>query len=226
MTPEALDALYAQTSRQTLAAWQAQPGCGEAMTGHYYDTDTLAPVTGILPSPGEALATLLSEINAMSDGDALADAMPVNGLHFTFLPIMLPHYRPGELPEHLDLLKRLWQEYCTAQPLTISRLRLVALPSQLLLAGIPDPHSLRQRSAFADALLKTPLAPGLLARHASTPLPAPFWHSTLLRYRAQRLPEPLRDYFIHHQHREFGSVSAPVRLVMANYNWTVMQRIA
>ncbi|WP_436893906.1 hypothetical protein [Siccibacter turicensis] len=226
MTHETLDARYQHTSHQTQALWRAQHGVGDVMTQDYYDTGTLAPVTGIQPRPGPAIERLLADINALAGDDPLADAMPANGLHFTFLPVMLPRYRPSEQPEHLALLTRLWREYCAGHPLTLSRLRLVALPSQLLLAGIPDAHSLRQRAAFAQALLETPFRDDLLARHATTPLPAPFWHSTLLRYRAQRLPARFQRYFADHQQQDYGSVSAPVTLVMANYNWTQVQEIA
>lgn len=43
------------------------------------------------------------------------------------------------------------------------------------------------------------------------------------RYRAQRLPEPWRAFFLHRQHQCFGSVSATRKLVMANYNWPQVQ---
>lgn len=78
--------------------------------------------------------------------------------------------------------------------ITVRELRLVALPNQLLLAGIPDTLALRQRQAFCERLLTTDWQAALRLRHGNTPLPAPFWHTTLLRYQADCLPESLRRF--------------------------------
>lgn len=57
-------------------------------------------------------------------------------------------------------------------------------------------------------------------RHAGRALPAPFWHSTLLRYGAAFLPEPVRAFFFKHQAATFGDVAGELTLVKTNYNWT------
>ncbi|XZV66054.1 hypothetical protein M1D79_10630 [Enterobacter sp. SA24] len=103
---------------------------------------------------------------------------------------------------------------------TISDLRLVALPDQLLLAGTPDAVSLARRQHFADALLASPWKSALTQRYGNTPLPPPFWHSTLVRYEAARLPVRFRKYFEDQRASRFGGVSAPLTLALVNYNWS------
>ena len=156
--------------------------------------------------------------------DPLADCMPASGLHFTFLPVTLPLYEKGQRPQELDALRALWQTW-DGQTTRIRGLRLVALPGQLLLAGIPDEASQRARQTFCETLLSSPWRDSLLARHKTTPLPPPFWHTTLLRYRAQCLPVPLRRFFIQERNRRYGDVAGPLILGLVNYNWTQVDRI-
>ncbi|WP_165461323.1 hypothetical protein [Atlantibacter sp.] len=221
MMPDELASLYQRTNNNTQALWRDAPGCGERMEGDYYQKATFSPVVGIRPSPSGALHDLLLAVNALAAGDPLADAMPLHGLHFTFLAIALPHYQRHQQPEKLASLQRIWQAY-PARNTTISALQLVALPGQLLLAGIPDPASLTDRTTLAQKLLESPWREDIQARYAGTPFPPPFWHSTLLRYRAQRLPDQWRDFFQAHQQQRFGVVCARRELVMANYNWTTV----
>lgn len=225
MFPGALDTLYQETNERTLALWRNAPGIGEAMQSDYYDKARFAPATGIQPPLSAALRVLLEDVNALAEGDPLADAMPLNGLHFTFLAVTLPLYQRQQRPEKLAELLEIWEAY-RAHPTRISELRLVALPGQLLLAGIPDSDSEAARKALAQRLLRSGWRDEITARYRNTPLPPPFWHSTLLRYRAQRLPEPWRDFFLNRQRLRYGSVSAARQLVMANYNWTQVEPLA
>jgi hypothetical protein len=80
--------------------------------------------------------------------DTLADVMPADGLHFTFLPITLPLYSAAEPPENMASLLTLWQRW-RQHTVRINELRLVALPGQILLAGIPDEKANRHASNFA-----------------------------------------------------------------------------
>jgi hypothetical protein len=57
-------------------------------------------------------------------------------------------------------------------------------------------------------------------RHANSPLPAPFWHSTLLRYNADFLPAELRQFFLERQDIDFGEIAGELTLAKINYNWT------
>lgn len=219
MPHAALTTLYEETSARTLALWRNAPGIGETMQSDYYDKTRFAPTTGIQPLLSAALRVLLEEVNTLAEGDPLADAMPLNGLHFTFLAVTLPLYQRQQRPEKLAELLEIWEAY-RARPTCISELQLVALPGQLLLAGIPDSDSAAARKALAQRLLRSGWRDEITARYHNTPLPPPFWHSTLLRYRAQRLPEPWREFFLTRRQQRYGAVSAPRQLVMTNYNWT------
>lgn len=218
-TADVLSALYEATSERTLVAWQKAPDCGEVMQQRYYDPHKLALASGIQPPISTSIASLRQQLAILSGGDTLADIMPANGLHFTFLPLTLPLYTDTEQPENMDALMALWHRW-QQSTVQIRELRLVALPSQLLLAGIPDEQSQRARQQCCNALLASPWRNHVIDRHAHTPLPAPFWHTTLLRYRAQYLPPSLRHFFLAHRHQRYGSVEGTLKLALVNYNWT------
>lgn len=224
MPKAALTALYENTSERTLALWLNAPGAGDVMQGNYYDTTGFAPATGIQPPLSPALRNLLEEVNALAEGDPLADAMPLDGLHFTFLAVTLPRYQRHERPEKLAELQAIWEAY-RAKPTCISELQLVALPGQLLLAGIPDEASAAARTELAQRLLRSGWRDEIQARYKNTPLPPPFWHSTLLRYCAARLPEKWRAFFLSRRQARYGMVNAPRQLVMTNYNWTQVEKL-
>ena len=216
---DALSALYEATSERTRVAWQKAPDCGEVMQQAYYDPHKLALASGIQPVPSTDIASLRQQLAELARGDALADVMPADGLHFTFLPLTLPLYTDTEQPENMASLLELWHSWRQSK-VHIRELRLVALPSQLLLAGIPDEQSLQARQQFCDALLASPWRNHLIDRHAHTPLPAPFWHTTLLRYRAQYLPPSLRRFFLANHQQRYGSAEGSLKLAQVNYNWT------
>ncbi|MEH5096303.1 hypothetical protein PO486_00190 [Atlantibacter hermannii] len=224
-SPADLSMLYQETSKRTLSLWRDAPGCGEVMQNDYYQKETFAPVTGIQPPLSDALHALVTAVDALAEGDPLADAMPLHGLHFTFLAIALPRYPRQQRPEKLASLLDIWKKY-PARLTAITDLQLVALPGQLLLAGIPDPASIADRATLADSLLDSDWRQDIQARYANTAFPPPFWHSTLLRYRAQRLPEHWRAFFLARQQHRFGSVKAIRKLVMANYNWSQVEPLA
>lgn len=218
-TADALSALYEATSERTLVAWQKAPDCGEIMQQAYYDPHKLALASGIQPSLPTAIASLRQQLAIRVSDDALADVMPADGLHFTFLPITLPLYSAAEPPENMASLLTLWQRW-RQHTVRINELRLVALPGQILLAGIPDEKSQQARQQFCDALLASPWLNHLIDRHAHTPLPPPFWHTTLLRYQAQYLPPSLRHFFLANRQQRYGSVEGTLKLAQVNYNWT------
>lgn len=214
-----LDALYQATSAKTLALWREEEGTGRPVKG-YYDTRKLALATGFQPPVSEAIAGLFSALQSLTAGDDRVDLQPLNGFHFTFVPLTLPMFGENQpLPAKTRQLIDAWSPF-ENQSVRIEGLRLVALAGQLLLAGIPSPPASVLRQAFCDAMLKTGWKDELLLRHANTPLPAPFWHTTLLRYQAERLPDYLRTYFLERQAQRYGEVSGTLKLVRINYNWT------
>lgn len=215
-----LQQLYARTSEKTLAMWATQPDMGRIREEAFYEPHKLAITSGIQPALTEPLKLLLHELHELAQNDALADVMPFNGLHFTFFAITMPLYQPSDIAKLDPFLLTAFKEHAKDLTVSISNLRLVALPNQLLIAGTPDVKSLAAKEAFASQLLDSPWREKLRERHGDIPLPPPFWHSTLLRYQADFLPARFRDYFHTQQSRIYGEVSAQAQLAFTNYNWT------
>lgn len=218
--PVELQELYSTTSAKTLARWESHPERGEVKRQAFYHPHKLAITSGIKPALTEPLHQLLCEINEMARGDSLADAMPLTGLHFTFFAITMPIYQPSDIAAIDPNILHIFGEIAKNHIVSLSDLRLVALPNQLLIAGMPDVKSHTAKELFARQLINSPWRDKLRERHGNIPLPPPFWHSTILRYQADFLPVRFREYFLTHQVNGYGSVSAPVKLAFTNYNWT------
>lgn len=220
MNSATLQNLYHAASEKTLAMWAKNAGIGEIKKESYYDPVKLALATGIQPAVPPAVSRLLDELKQLTGDDPLADTLPEQGLHFTFLPLTLPLYiEHAPLPEKIAELRALWSGF-HAQNIVIRDLRLVALPGQLLLAGIPDTPATDLRHAFCEKVLNSRWKEELLMRHTGSALPAPFWHTTLLRYGAAYLPAPLRQFFLARQTLNYGKVEGELMLAEVNYNWT------
>ncbi len=218
--PNELQMLYSMTSEKTLAKWAIHPDCGEVMQQVFYDQHKLAITSGIKPPLTAPLHNLLCEISELALHDPLADVMPLSGLHFTFFAITMPIYQRADIADIDQYLLAIFARQAKNHRVTISNLRLVALPNQLLIAGTPDVKSYEAKEAFVRQLLDSPWRDKLCERHGDIPLPPPFWHSTLLRYQADFLPARYREYFMAHQGDNYGDISSAVRLAFTNYNWT------
>ncbi|WP_435927569.1 hypothetical protein [Dryocola sp. BD613] len=218
--PNELQTLYSSTSEKTLAKWAMHPERGQIMQQAFYNQHKLAITSGIKPPLTEPLHDLLCEISELARHDPLADTMPLAGLHFTFFAITMPVYQRSDLAGIDPWLLATFARLTKNHRVTISNLRLVALPNQLLLAGTPDAKSHAAKEAFARQLLDSPWRDKLRERHGDIPLPPPFWHSTILRYQADFLPARFRAYFMAHQADSYGDVSSALRLAFTNYNWT------
>lgn len=216
-----LQNLYRSANENTLAMWAENAGIGDIKEGNYYDPVRLALAAGIQPPVSFSVSRLICELQQLTKDDPLADVLPPNGFHFTFLPLTLPLYNEnGPLPEKVDQLTTIWTEF-DARKIVIRDLRLVALPSQLLLAGIPERPAIAMRQSFCEKVLHSEWKNALLARHTGSPLPAPFWHSTLLRYSADFLPTTLRQFITERQAINYGDVAGALTLARINYNWTI-----
>ncbi|WP_414163328.1 hypothetical protein ACMGGS_15295 [Superficieibacter sp. BNK-5] len=212
--------LYAATSARTIKEWQTQATAGERLREEYYPAETLALATGIKPALSLTQCALLRALYTVVKDDPLADVLPEAGFHFTLLPLTLARFEQHQpLPGRVQELHDLWHDYRGTE-ITISQLRLVALPGQLLLAGIANRAAVSLRQRFCQQVLESSWRQELLARHQNSPLPPLFWHSTLLRYRAQRLPETVRSFFLLRQTQRYGEVTGSAQLVKTNYNWT------
>jgi hypothetical protein len=218
--PNELQQLYTHTSEKTLARWAAYPNRGKVLEQGFYDRQKLAITSGIKPSLTEPLHKLLSDIAGLAQDDPLADAMPLTGLHFTFFAVTMPIYQRCDIADIDANLSAIFAKNAKNHVVNISGLRLVALPNQLLIAGVPDEQSYTAKEAFARQLLASPWRDKVLTRHGDIPLPPPFWHSTILRYQAEFLPARFREYFRAHQAESYGDVASVVRLAFTNYNWT------
>ena len=217
-TREMIHQAYENTTTKTSGIWKNHRDTGEIRTEPFYHPTRLAITSGHRAGP--RMAGLLADLATAAQEDPLADVARVNGMHFTFFAITQALYDRPEDAEGLADLISIFEQYCCGHVMQISDLRLVALPDQLLLAGFPDAESLRVRQALVEHLLNTPWAARIRERFPNTEIPQVFWHSTLLRYSAQYLPESLRVWFHENRQKDFGSLSLPVNLVMTNYNWT------
>ncbi|CAH0143519.1 hypothetical protein ACLEXY_08360 [Enterobacter ludwigii] len=219
-----LEKHYHDTNAKTLALWETRDGIG-AVREPFYATQKLALATGFQPEMTASLDMLFRELRALTRHDSLVDLQPPSGFHFTFVPITLPLYdENAPLPAKTHQLIDAWTPFA-GLGITVRELRLVALPNQLLLAGIPDTLALRQRQAFCERLLTTDWQAALRLRHGNTPLPAPFWHTTLLRYQADCLPESLRAFFRERRMQRYGEVCGELKLNVVNYNWTLCRAV-
>ena len=223
--PQISDDIYSRRSQETLTLWEKTRNEENPVRGTFYPESLKAIATGIQPSLPPPIVSLLQTLQALTRGDANADVMQVGHFHLTFLAITPAIFDEQSRPEHVAELKSLFAEYCGDRLLTVQGLRLVALPNQLLLAGYPDEESVRRRQAFWRALQHSSFATLLQQRYPGTDQPPAFWHSTLVRYQARRLPARVQDYFIHQRNTRYGAVSGDIRLKLVTYNWSVAESL-
>ena len=153
MTLMSLPDVYRSTNANTLAMWEENVGIGNVRKENYYDPVKFALATGLQPPVSAPVSRLLDELKKLTGDDPLADTLPAQGFHFTFLPLTQPLYKVDEpLPARVEQLRTIWAEY-QAKKIVIRKLRLVALPSQLLLAGTPDEPAIAMRQSFSEKIL-------------------------------------------------------------------------
>ncbi|HEC2083061.1 hypothetical protein VU643_13595 [Klebsiella aerogenes] len=211
--------IYHSTNLNTIKMWKDNAEIGEIREESYYDPVKLALATGIKPRMPFLVSQLIDKLDELTMYDPLADILPEHSFHFTFLPLTLPLYKANErLPSKVEQLINIWAAY-HSKKIVIRNLRLIALPSQLLLAGIPDEPAIAMRQSFCEEVLESGWKDELLSRHSSSPLPAPFWHSTILRYSATYIPATLREFFMERQEIDYGDVAGELTLARINYNW-------
>lgn len=219
MKSYSLPDIYRSTNLNTIRMWENNAEIGNIREENYYDPLKLALATGIKPRMPILVSQLIDELNELTRDDSLADTLPEHSFHFTFLPLTLPLYEENErLPSKVEQLKSLWAGY-HSKKIAIRNLRLIALPSQLLLAGIPDEPAIAMRQSFCKKILESNWKNELLMRHSSSPLPAPFWHSTILRYSAAFIPATVREFFLERQEIDYGDVVGELTLARISYNW-------
>jgi len=215
-----LENIYARRSRDTLQQWLITPeNNGQQVGKSFYPQDLKALTSGIQPSLNPAIKSLLNDIRCLTAADPLAEVMSEENFHLTFLAITsarYPHAR--DMPPGANLIA-IFNQTVENRELAVADLQLVALPDQLLLAGIPGEQAEKNRKMFWDALRASEWQTPLQQRYPGQDAPPEFWHTTLLRYKAEKLPPGVRDYFISHSNCRYGAVSGEIRLALATYNW-------
>jgi len=225
-TYEAIKQGYRVASRQTLLRWREHDGAGQPLTTPFYPPDRLSITTGIKAAPTAAIRQLLTELRLQVGNDPLADVMAEQGLHFTLLALTPAQFGDNDVIGHLPALQAVFRACCGDRFMRLDGLHLVALPNQLLLAGYPDEASLAARGQLAQQILTSPWGEALRERYKNDPLPPLFWHSTLLRYQAEYLPEQLRRFYLSHQHQTYGGIAAPMVMMLADYHWQKAKLLA
>lgn len=220
MSPfERIHQAYEDVTQKTIKLWERSAGSTTIRDAPFYHPTKLAFSSGNRPALSRDLQLLLRTMQETTQGDVLADLNPVNAVHFSFFAVTNALYDSVEQAEGREEVEAIFTRCCAGHVMHISQLRLVALPNQILLAGIPDAQSLEVRKQLADALLVSSWGDKVRARYPSGNIPQLFWHSTLLRYSADAVSPELQALFLRFQNQDFGEVSMPVRLVMCNYNW-------
>ncbi len=219
------DSLYDATCEGTVARWAKRGDIGDVVDRPFHPTK-LSLTTGNLPGPLASILDVLAQIRRSVDGDPLADALDpacsafyVSGPLSTGLIPSLDH-----LPDLTDV-RQAFARHCHGQTFRLHNLRLVALPNALLIAGSPDASSASRRAAFAESLLASSWAGALRARYPKGDIPPAFWHSTLVRYHADRLPGHVRRIFTANRMARYGDVSLEIGLLATDYHWQVVARL-
>ena len=216
---DAIHQAYEKVTKNSLELWENPAGRGTSIKTPFYHPTRLAVSSGNRPHLSDPLLSLLMALNQVAQSDQLVDVNPPQGVHFSFFPITRDIYDHPQDVENIEQLQAIFTQCCADHVMHISQLRLVALPNQILLAGIPDERSLQVRQRLAEALLASSWAEKVRARYPSGDIPQLFWHSTLMRYSAEVVSPEVREAFKRFRHVDFGEVTLPVRLVLCSYNW-------
>jgi len=223
---ERLHRAYDEVTQHSREQWDLHADGGKLITTPFYHPTRRALSSGNKPPLSENLLSFIAALNQAVQGDPLADVTPEQGVHFSFFPITRDLYERAEDAAERHDVQAIFTRHCADHVMHIRQLRLVALPNQILLAGIPDERSLQVRQTFAEALLASPWEAKIRARYPAGEIPQLFWHSTLMRYSAEFVSPAIREVFARFQHCDFGNVSLPVRLVLCNYNWQQVTYLA
>lgn len=221
-----LEAEYAAMTARALDDWAREPNAGDRIPA-----DPLRKRLGVSSGrtflPTNGLASLHTALSALAADDDDADVVPASSLHFTFLALAWDHYARAQDVPNTSQLRSLFAARTRGIPFILRRLRLVAMPGALLLAGISDPASAAAREGLAADLMAADWSPHIAERYRGYPFPPRIWHTTLARSRRQLATPGMRALFAEYRDSAFDDLTlGPPWLVAANYNWTIMERIS
>ncbi|MCW1834588.1 hypothetical protein OLZ33_21710 [Pantoea ananatis] len=215
-----LQKVYTNRSQETIHEWllELEKNFNEKDVV-FYPEKLLALTSGIHPELNPQIRVLLSDLRSLTNDDQLAEVMSEENFHMTFLAVTQSIYESYEdITDIADLTER-FSLIIRNSTLNVKELQLVALPNQLLLAGIPDRDSITLRQRFWEELISSDWQSKLHDRYPRKALPPDFWHTTLLRYKSKKLPPQIREYFLSNSEKRYGEIDGKIKLVLAPYNW-------
>lgn len=221
MFAQQLVTAYANVTQRTLQTWDENLTTGRALPAPYHHS-RLGISTGNVFQITDWLAELYAALAEYACVDARLDLVPRNSLHFTFLALATSLFDGmDDMPQEIISLLPLYDRHVRPVTFRIRSVRVLPLQNALLLAGIPDAESFDARQQFAEAVLNSAWSPWLRNRYKNHALPPLFWHTTVARYHAEFLPEPVRALC----HRYASETMSEIligqpRLVAATYNWS------
>lgn len=215
-----LQNVYTNRSQETIHEWllELENNFNEKDVA-FYPEKLLALTSGIQPELNPQIRVLLSDLRSLTNVDPLAEVMSEENFHMTFLAVTQSIYESYEdTADIVDLIER-FSLIIRNSTLNVKELQLVALPNQLLLAGIPDSNSISLRQNFWNDLMSSDWQSKLQDRYPGKALPPDFWHTTIMRYKSKKLPPLVREYFLSNSDMRYGETEGKIKLVLALYNW-------
>ncbi|WP_141097368.1 MULTISPECIES: hypothetical protein [Pantoea] len=215
-----LQNVYTNRSQETIHEWllELENNFNEKDVV-FYPEKLLALTSGIQPELNPQIRVLLSDLRSLTNVDLLAEVMSEENFHMTFLAVTQSIYESYEdTADIVDLIER-FSLIIRNSTLNVKELQLVALPNQLLLAGIPDSNSISLRQNFWNDLMSSDWQSKLQDRYPGKALPPDFWHTTIMRYKSKKLPPLVREYFLSNSDMRYGEIEGKIKLVLAPYNW-------
>jgi hypothetical protein len=214
---------YKDMAQETLSAWELNSTVGRklGLPENYYQIGLSLGKT-FYPPP--KLYALLNELQKIAKTDPSLKLIPNNCNHFTFLALsdhLWKHIE--ELPKNLDVTKQLIEADYSQLMWRMKRLRLVAGPNYLLLAGVPDPKTWKARQEIAKTLMSCNWREQLkfYTKNQGQVFPPLIWHSTLCRYEFEYFSPELRIFFEDNKHIEFEDILlGPPEFRAVNYDWS------
>ena len=216
-----LTTAYADTTQRTLQQWCESPTAGRAHPGPYQKS-LFGITTGNVFELTDWLAELHKNLIAYTQADPRLDVVPQNSMHFTFLALATSLFENmNDIPKEVEALIPLYETYVRPVMFCIHHVRLLPLGNALLLAGIPNEESFEARQCFAQAVLNSAWAPWLKDRYKNHSIPPLFWHTTLARYDAEFLSEPIRALYDRYSTEILPIIKIGRPLLAATtYNWS------
>lgn len=221
-----LQNVYTNRSQETIHEWLLE------LENNFHEKDVVfypeklsALTSGIQPELNPQIRVLLSDLRELTNDDPLAEVMSEENFHMTFLAVTQSIYESYEdIADIADLTER-FSLITRNSTLNVKELQLVALPNQLLLAGIPDSNSISLRQIFWNELMSSDWQSKLQDRYPGKALPPDFWHTTIMRYKSKKLPPLVREYFLSNADMRYGAIEGKIKLVLAPYNWNNLLNI-